>query len=82
MSEIGRRLKLTIDDGKAWAIRAPFTNTLEVTFKESWSNTRLQAFLDDLTGVLVHAVLDSVVKNHVKSEALIPWGTVLAIEDP
>ena len=71
------RVSLTIDQWHAWTILATFTNPLEVAVQEVVA-ANLQAFLDDLGSILIHAVVGREPDNMVDSSATVGRGAVLA----
>lgn len=69
--------RLTVDQRDARTVSTPFTHTLKVALEEV-SATNLEAFLDDLRGELIHAVLGSIAEDMVNGAAPIRWCSMLA----
>lgn len=68
---------LTINQRHTRTILAAFADALQVTVEEL-ATTNLQALLDDLGSVLIHAVLGSEAENVVDGAASISRSTMLA----
>lgn len=75
--EPGRVNPLTINQGHTWAIRATLADAFQVALKEIVA-TNLEALLDDLGSILVHAVLGGEAKNMVDGAVTIGGSSVLA----
>lgn len=68
---------LTIDEGHAWTIWTSFTNTLQIAIKKL-ATSNLEALLDHLGSVLVHAVLSREAENVVNSATTIRGSAMFA----
>jgi hypothetical protein len=68
---------LTVNKWHAWAVLATFADTLQVSI-EKLIAANLQAFLNHLGGVLVHAVFGGETEDMVDSAASISRGSVFA----
>jgi hypothetical protein len=68
---------LTVNKRHAWTILAAFADTLKIPIEEIVT-TNLQALLNDLRGVLIHAILCGKTKDVIDSTASISWRSVFA----
>ena len=69
--------RLTVDQGHAGTVRTTFADALQVLVHEV-GVTNLQALLNHLGGILIHAVLSCKAKDVVDGTAAISRGTMLA----
>jgi uncharacterized protein YunC (DUF1805 family) len=68
---------LTVNERHAWSVRASLADTIKVSVQELVT-ANLEALLDDLGSVLIHAVFGAVTKNVVDGAAAISGSTVFA----
>jgi hypothetical protein len=68
---------LTVNEWHTWTILATFADTLQISIEELVA-ANLQALLNHLRGVLIHAILGGETKDMVDSAASISRGSVFA----
>jgi hypothetical protein len=66
-----------VDQWDAWAIKTAFADTVKIATEEV-NTTNLEAFLNNLGGKLIHAVLGSIADDMINCSAAVSWGTMLA----
>lgn len=66
-----------VDEWHTWAIRTSLADAVQVLVQEVVA-TNLETLLDDLRGVLIHAVLSSIAENVVDSTSLVDWSSMFA----